>query len=161
GCLGVSRRRRKLHRDGPEVAICGTNSVSQVRRAAGAASMEPADEQESARILREAPELGRYVCRRCGTCSEGLMRTFELEGWFDRQMIDFQPHGAADGALRKVLAGWFSKTDAAREAFARIGLGEADLLADAETVSCPYDIDVPRKTRLACAKLTGAKPNLI
>jgi hypothetical protein len=146
---------------GAEVAICGTNSVEQVRQAAAAASMEPADQDEMARILHDAPELGRYVCRRCGRCTDRLMRAFELEGWYDRQMIDFYPHGAADNALRKVLARWFNKTDQAREAFAESAVNEDDLLADAVTVSCPYGIDVLRKARIASAKLTGGKANLV
>ncbi len=146
---------------GAEVAVCGTNSVEQVRQAAEAASQTPADADERERILRKAPELGRYVCRRCGACPEALMRVFELEGVFDRQMIDFYPHGAADNALRKVLAGWFNKTDAARERFAEMDVSVDDLVGSAAEIECPYGIDIPRKIAIATAKLSGGKPQRV
>jgi hypothetical protein len=41
------------------------------------------------------------------------------------------------------------------------GYDPGALLADAETVACPYKIDVPRKVRIATAKLTGQPVNRI
>jgi len=133
----------------------GANSPEQVRRAAGAAAGGPADEDRRRRILTGAPELGRYVCRRCGRCPGELMETFRLEGVHDRQMIDLLPHGAAEDALRKVLSRWFGKEARAREAFAAAGLDPEALTAAAAEVDCPYGIDVARKARIATAKLSG------
>jgi predicted aldo/keto reductase-like oxidoreductase len=65
---------------GPEVLICGTNSPEQVYEVAEAICQGPASEAERQAILRDAPELGQYVCRQCGDCSADLMRLFRLEG---------------------------------------------------------------------------------
>ncbi len=143
---------------GADVAVCGTNTVEQVRQVADAVRRGPADGARREAILRDAVELGRYVCRRCGRCPEPLTETFRLEGVFDRQMVDYLPHGPAESALRKVLSGWFGKRDAAREAFAELGAEAGELLAAAANVACPYGIDVARKCRLATAKLSGAAP---
>jgi len=150
-CLGV----------GAEVAVCGTNSAEQVRAVAAAACKPPADETDREAILRDAVELGRYVCRRCGRCPDALMEVFRLEGEFDRQMVDFLPHGAAEAALRKVLAHWFSHEDQARKAFADLGCDPDRLIAQAADLTCPHNIDIPRKIRLALAKLTNGRPDLI
>lgn len=139
---------------GAEVAICGTNGPEQVREVAQAVRKGPAGDAERERILRDAPELGRYVCRRCGQCTQGLVRLFELEGVFDRQMIDLLPHDAGEYHVRKNLAGWFNGAERAREAFKQMQRTEEDLLAEARDVRCPYGIDVPRKTRIAACKLT-------
>ena len=146
---------------GGEVMICGTNSPEQVYQAAAAICRGPATEEEREAILREAPELGRYVCRQCGECSEALMELFRLEGYVDRQMIDYLVHDPADYALRLRLSGWFSLADIARQRFSESN-GDVDaLLKEAETVDCPYEIDVARKTRLTLAKLRGEKPNTL
>jgi aryl-alcohol dehydrogenase-like predicted oxidoreductase len=146
---------------GADVAVCGANSIEQVRQAAAAAAKGPGDDALHEQILRDAPELGRYVCRRCGRCPAELMDLFRLEGVFDRQMIDFLPHGPAEAALRKVLSGWFGKKDEARDEHAAAGHDAEALVAAAEGVECPYGIDVARKARLATAKLTGGRPELI
>ena len=89
------------------------------------------------------------------------MKLFRLEGYVDRQMVDYLAHDPADYALRLRLAGWFSLADIARQRFSEEGWRPDALLKEAETVDCPYKIDVPRKTRLAMAKLRGEKPNLL
>ena len=141
-----------------EVVICGANAVEHVRQVAAAVASGPADAAECERILRDAPELGNYVCRRCGKCPAELMDAFRLEGVYDRQMVDYLPHDPADYALRQRLAKWFSGDKAA---VAEFTYDPAALIAAAEGVDCPYDIDVPRKARLACAKLTDQKPQVI
>ncbi len=146
---------------GADVIVCGTNSPRQVREVAAAVGRGPASDAEYRQFLRDAPALGRYVCRRCGACPDELAETFRLEGLLDRQMMDFLPHGPAELALRKTLSGWFGKADDARAAFAELGASPAALLAAAGEVACPYGIDVPRKTRLATAKLTGSPPELV
>jgi len=143
------------------VAVAGTNAPQQVAQVAAAVRQPPADEAERERILAEAPELGCYVCRRCGRCPEPLMDTFRLEGEHDRQMIDFLPHGPAEAALRKVLSRWFGHDAAAREAFAASGRQAGQLVAAGERVECPYGIDVARKARLATTKLTGGRVTLV
>lgn len=145
---------------GAEVLVSGMNSVRHVKEAVEAVCSGPADPAEMAAILTEAPELGNYVCRQCGKCGAELMELFRLEGFVDRQMLDYQEHDPPDYALRMRLAGWFHLADSAREILKSRNWSEADLLSEARGVGCPYRIDVPRKTRLAWAKLTG-DPNLV
>ncbi|MFO7900718.1 MAG: aldo/keto reductase [Planctomycetota bacterium] len=137
-----------------DVAVCGTNAVEHVVEVARAVRKGPADAAEREAILRDAPELGTYVCRRCGDCPPELTDTFRLEGECDRQMLDYRPHDPADYALRDRLSHWFSYSDAARAGFAGAGHDPEALLAAAARVDCPYGIDVVRKARLAIAKLT-------
>ena len=137
---------------GSEVLICGTNTVEHVYQVTEAICKGPASESEREAILRNAPELGQYVCRQCGDCSAELMDLFRLEGYVDRQMIDYLPHDPADYALRLRLSGWFELADIARQEFAANGDGDR-LLAEAKTITCPYDIDVARKAGLAIGKL--------
>ena len=146
---------------GAEVAVCGTNSVQQVQQVAAAVRSGPTDKQGMARILADAPELGRYVCRRCGKCSKELMELFRLEGMFDRQMMDCLPHNPADRALRKMLSHWFGQDAAAKREYLDAGYDTARLLAEARTVDCPYGIDVGRKAALTHAKLTGNPTQLL
>jgi hypothetical protein len=140
---------------GSEVLICGTNSPDHVYQVAAAIAQGPASPEERQATLRDAPELGRYVCRQCGVCSADLMRLFRLEGCVDRQMIDYLPHDPADYALRVRLSGWFEWAEIARQRFAEAGWDTDALLAEAASVTCPYGIDVPRKARLALSKLRG------
>ena len=64
---------------GAEVAVCGANSVEQVEQVAAAVRKGPADPQLQQAILRDAVDLGQYVCRQCGECPPDLMDTFRLE----------------------------------------------------------------------------------
>jgi hypothetical protein len=144
---------------GSEVLICGTNRPEHVYQAAEAICKGPASAEEREAILRNAPELGQYVCRQCGQCSEELMAVFRLEGYIDRQMIDYLPHDPADYALRVRLAGWFNWAEETRQWFAEAGLDTKALLTEAQTVTCPYGIDVARKARFALGKLQDTKIN--
>ena len=146
---------------GSEVLICGTNSPDHVYQAAAAICQGPASEEEREAILREAPELGQYVCRQCGVCSDDLMTLFRLEGYVDRQMIDYLPHDPADYALRVRLSGWFDLAEIARQRFAGEGWDVDELLSETKAVSCPYGIDVLRKARFALAKLRQEKANAL
>jgi len=146
---------------GCDVAVCGTNTVEHVRELAAAVLNEPAGDHERLTIQAEAPELGRYVCRQCGRCPDALEETFRLEGVFDRQMIDFLPHDPAEAALRKVLSHWYQHEEEARAAFKALGAEPADLIAAAADVTCPSGIDTVRKARIATAKLTGLRPELL
>jgi predicted aldo/keto reductase-like oxidoreductase len=146
---------------GPEVLICGMNSPAHVHEAAKAVLRGPARKEEREAILRDAPELGRYVCRQCGACSDDLMRLFRLEGYIDRQMIDYLPHDPADYALRRRLSRWFTLADMARQRFSEEDFRIDDLLAEAERVDCPFNIDVPRKLKLTLAKLREENIDLV
>ncbi|TFG67039.1 MAG: hypothetical protein E4H27_09505, partial [Anaerolineales bacterium] len=146
---------------GSEVLICGMNSVQHVLQAAEALTKGPASMEERAAILREAPELGHYVCRQCGVCSPDLMELFRLEGYMDRQMVDYLPHDPANYALRLRLSGWFDLGESARQRFAQAGWDTGLVYAEAAGVQCPYAIDVARKTKLALAKIQGEKLNVL
>ncbi len=146
---------------GSDLLVCGMNTVEHVDQAAEAVCAGPATEAERAGILRSAVELGSYVCRQCGECPASLMRLFRLEGYLDRQMIDYLEHDPANYALRLRLAGWFALADYAKAQFSDAGLDADALLAESESVECPYGIDVRRKTRLAFTKLAGDDPNRV
>ena len=146
---------------GAEVAVCGTNTAQHVRQVAAAVRKGPADGALRETILRDAVDLGQYVCRQCGACTHELMDTFRLEGVFDRQMIDYLPHDPADYALRVRLAHWFGGRERATNAFAAASYEPEALTTIATGVDCPYGIDVARKARIATCKLTDQPVNLL
>jgi predicted aldo/keto reductase-like oxidoreductase len=145
---------------GAEMLVSGTKSPDQVRQAAAAICKGPLSTEEQEAALRDAPELGRYVCRQCGVCSADLMDIFRLEGYIDRQMLDYLPHNPAEYSLRVFLAPWFTMADVGRQRFAERTWDVDGLAAEAEAVDCPYEIDVGRKLRLAMAKLQDKRPEL-
>ncbi len=147
--------------NGSEVLICGMNRVEHVREAAEALAKGPLDSEERQAVLRDAPELGAYVCRQCGACSEPLMGLFRLEGYVDRQMIDYLPHDPADYALRLRLAHWFDLAEIARQRFAESGWDPNALEREAETTTCQYGIDVRRKVALVLGKLRSEQVSLL
>jgi uncharacterized protein len=146
---------------GPDLVVCGTNAVEHVQQVAAAVRKGPANAAEQKAILRDAVDLGQYVCRQCGGCSEALMDVFRLEGLYDRQMIDQMAHDPANYALRVRLAHWFAGRERATELFSVAGYKREALLAAAEGVECPYNIDVARKVKIATAKLTGEPVNRV
>jgi aryl-alcohol dehydrogenase-like predicted oxidoreductase len=146
---------------GADSLVCGMNSVDHVDQAAAALARGPFSEAERAETLREAVELGNYVCRQCGECPASLMHLFRLEGWYDRQMVDYLPKDPATYALGVRLGPWFQMQDLAREEYAKAAWRADDLDAAAGRVTCPYGIDVPRKVRLVTAKLSGGDPNSV
>jgi len=112
--------------------------------------------------LRDAPELGDYVCRQCEECpvcgeATTLKRVFELEGKIDRQMNDRRPPpDAGQYALQERLKDWFGAEDLARDTYAELGepaLGLIENLA----APCPYGIDVGRRLRISHAKLSRSE----
>jgi uncharacterized protein len=147
--------------NGAEVLICGMNRVEHVQEAAAALAKGPLDAEEREALLRDAPELGAYVCRQCGICSEPLRGLFRLEGYVDRQMIDYLPHDPADYALRLRLAHWFDLAEIGRQRFVEARWNPEALAQEAQTVSCPYGVDVGRKVALALGKLRGEQINLL
>jgi uncharacterized protein len=146
---------------GGDVLICGTNSPAHVREVADAVCAGPFDEAEREETLKNAVELGSYVCRQCGKCSDEIENVFRLEGFFDRQMVDYLEHDPANYALRLRLSGWFSLEKHARKFFEEMDADESRLFAEAADVKCPYDINIPRKLKIALAKLKHEDPNLV
>lgn len=143
-----------------DVLACGFNSMEMLEADLEAVCQweRPTAERLTA-ILRDAPELGDYVCRQCGKCAMpdmDLADVFELEGKFDQQMFDGRPTAAPDYALRQRLRYWFNNQARAIELYkpyvARV---QALLQAGTPLPPCPYGIDLRHKLKLAHAKLTS------
>jgi aryl-alcohol dehydrogenase-like predicted oxidoreductase len=123
---------------------------------------QPMSEEEKEALYREAPELGRYVCRQCGKCraSDGFApwEVFAVEGLYDRQMTDFQVPDPGQYALQERLKHWFLQTEWAQEEYRRLDR-KVDPEADYSALNllCPYAIDVDRKLKAAHAKLSGGE----
>ena len=145
-------------RNNPGCVVSGFNSVEMLRADAAAICRGALDDDETAKLLQNAPELGDYVCRQCPKCSvsEGdlLKGLFELEGKFDRQMDDLRPVNAGTYALRQRLSKWFGNAEHAQDAF----LNSNFLDINKENFSpCLYGINIPRKIKIASAKLSNGK----
>ena len=143
-----------------DVLACGFNSLEMLQADIDAVcSWKRPSEEELAAILRDVPELGDYMCRQCGQCAlptVDLPKVFELEGKFDQQMFDGRPTSAPDYALRQRLCFWFGNQQRAIDLYKPLAdKVKAILESDAPLPQCPYGIDLPRKLRLAHAKLTG------
>ena len=146
---------------GSDALVCGMNSVEHVDQAVAAIARGPLSGEEREEVRRTAVELGQYVCRQCDACPASLKHLFRLEGWYDRQMVDYLPHDPANYALAVRLAHWFQMEDLARAAYREAPWKDDDLEGAARAVECPYGIDVERKVRLATAKLAGRDPDKI
>lgn len=146
---------------GADIAVCGANNPDYIRQVASAVRQGPADEAAHQACLRESVDLGKYCCRGCGGCTPELMDLFRIEGVFDRQMDDFLPHDPATYALHLRLSRWFQLSQAAIDEYAAAGYDADVLLAKAGGAHCPYGIDLPRKVRIATAKLTGGSPHRV
>lgn len=153
---------------GAHCLVSGFNSVDMLETDIEACAQGPADHETIARILATAPELGTYVCRQCPDCSVfpepaslSLKRLFELEGKVDRQMDSRLPADAGQYALRERLKGWFGTAGRARELYATADIDLGELLSR-QRAPCHYGLDVPRKARIAHAKLAdpGSVPLL-
>lgn len=143
----------------PECLVSGFNSVEMLHADAEAVCRGALDDTQNAELMKNARELGNYVCRQCRECSVmrgSLIKTlFELEGKFDRQMDDLQPVDAGTYALRQRLGKWFNNAEWARGEFAQ---NQDFLDIDSKKISpCRYGIDIPRKIKIVQAKLNGGK----
>lgn len=117
------------------------------------------DATETERIYRDAPELGRYVCRLCGGCAKNgfdPQEVFLLEGLYDRQMDDKTWEDTAQYALRERLKHWFHQSEEARTEYGRLAR-KVDPAADYSHLNelCPYGIDIDRKLKIAHSKLSA------
>lgn len=134
----------------------------------------PMGKDEMERLFFEAEELGNYVCRQCDEClpcPEGINipEIFKYEGWYDRQMRDYEPHPTEEYIMREHLAFWFNGTDDPkdeRKTFLYLDRPikayrslEKNYLSCTNcgicTERCPYDIDVVKKLKIVHKKLSG------
>jgi len=165
GYLHRSPRRalRYALAQGCDCLVAGFNSLGQLEvDLAACCDSTPFTQQELADCLREAPELGDYVCRQCEDCpvceDAGMLKcVFELEGKFDRQMDDRRPPvSAAEYALRERLKGWFGAQGKAQDAYAELG-EPGPRLTETLCAPCSYGLDAVRKLRIAHAKLSRSE----
>jgi predicted aldo/keto reductase-like oxidoreductase len=118
----------------------------------------PAD--ELMRLQTESPELGNYVCRQCGKCVDicpegvNIPEVFRLEGVFDRQMRTGEVDDFGDYIMKEQLRFWFQGDEKARREYSALPV-KADACVDCGVCAtvCPYEIDIPRKLRIADYKL--------
>lgn len=123
----------------------------------------PMTEDEMQGLFKNAPELGNYVCRQCGSCvpcpnNIDIPGIFKLEGLYDRQMRDGIIRDVAQFALRDRLRFWFGGQEAAKAQYSSLDI-KADNCTECGLCSakCPYDIDISRKLKIADYKLSGKK----
>jgi predicted aldo/keto reductase-like oxidoreductase len=120
----------------------------------------PMTDQEKEILYRDAPELGRWVCRQCYKCMPNsrnvpIPQTFQLEGMYDRQMDDFGITGHNEEPLGAKLAFWFGLQRVARARYRELKANPEDFEAMAEVEPrCPYGLPIARKLKIAHAKLT-------
>jgi aryl-alcohol dehydrogenase-like predicted oxidoreductase len=125
-----------------------------------AENFSPMTEEEREELYRNAPELGRYVCRQCEKCrdADGFTpyEVFLLEGLFDRQMNDYTVPDPQEYALREQLKHWFDQMDWAREEYVKLET-KVDPERDYSSLNllCSYGIDLDRKLKIAHSKLAG------
>ncbi len=120
----------------------------------------PLSAEELMRLQTESPELGNYVCRQCGkcidVCPEGvdIPEVFRLEGVFDRQMRTGAVDDFGDYILKEQLRFWFQGNDKAIKEYGELAV-KADACVDCDACAtvCPYEIDIPRKLKIADYKL--------
>ena len=147
---------------GVAMIVAGANSREMLEEDISlAGEFLPMTGAEVSALLRDAEELGDYVCRQCEecpVCSRVPVRdVFRLEGYYDRQMRDGRPRTPPEFALRDRLRFWFQNREMARAAYARLGVDASTACDNCAGVcgTCPYGVDVKFKLRYAHYKLTG------
>ncbi|PNR97203.1 aldo/keto reductase [Petrotoga sp. 9PWA.NaAc.5.4] len=143
-----------------DVMVVGANSEDILLKDIKIAkNFKPMLKKSIDNLYFKAPELGTYVCRQCGKClpcpeNIDIMKIFEYEGWYDRQMRDYEPHEAPDYALRERLAFWFGNQDEAIKAYSTLNKTFKDCTKCGLCEErCPYDIKIIDKLRLVDFKL--------
>ena len=119
-------------------------------------------QKEMKEISVMAPELGRYVCRRCGACRDicpqgiDFEEIFRLEGLYDRQMRTGMIDDTGDFALRDRLRFWYGGHERARKEYSKLTVkGDACTNCGECSRICLYGIDIERKVSIADYKLAG------
>lgn len=144
------------------VVVAGINSQAMLDSdLAFLRDFKPMAEDEKETLYREAPELGRYVCRQCMACLPcpekiDIPLVCKLEGYYDRQMRDGDVRDPAEFALRDRLRFWFGNTARARSDYAALEV-KADQCTTCGLCNerCPYGIDVMNKMHIADYKLAA------
>ena len=158
-----------------DTMVVGANSMALLKKDIEILnSFKPMSRDEMEQLFTEAEELGNYVCRGCNKClpcPEGIdiPKIFEYEGWYDRQMRNYQPHSTGEYIMREHLAFWFNGTDDPQDenrSFLYVDRPinaykalDKNYLACTNcgicTQRCPYDIDVVGKLKIVHKKLSG------
>ena len=145
----------------PDGIVSGFNSLEMLELDVGIIQRLHDCPPDPAIILRDAVELGTYVCRQCEPCSVlpgssgvALKRIFELEGKVDRQMDDLRVSDTGQYALRERLKGWFGTATRARELYRNLPTKAPDL-AEKPFAPCRYGLTVTRKLTVAHEKLVS------
>lgn len=146
------------------VVVAGINTREMLQKDLEFANnFTPMSMEEEQELLKNAVELGDYVCRQCGKCEpcpEGVPITeiFKYEGYFDRQMRDGKVRDAAEFALRDRLRFWFGNKNMAMEKYAALDI-KGDKCTECKLCmsKCPYNIDIIQKLHIADYKLGGKK----
>jgi predicted aldo/keto reductase-like oxidoreductase len=139
--------------------VLGINSLSYLEQDLEIAErFSPMAEEEMTQLYESAPELGTYVCRLCGRCSNGTGLNppdiFLLEGLYDRQMDSCAVVDPPQFALQERLKHWFDQTSWAQTEYQEMKQ-KVDPNRDYSALNklCPYGIDIDRKLKIAHAKL--------
>jgi uncharacterized protein len=143
------------------VMPAGMNTLAMVEQdLMYAETFAPLTPDEREHLFRTGPELGTYVCRQCQRClpcpkNIDIVRIFEYEGWYDRQMWDGVVRDPGDYALRQRLRCWFQNECRAQAAYAELPVNATACNACGECEPrCPYHVPIVAKLQLAHSKLT-------
>ncbi|MBN2221930.1 MAG: aldo/keto reductase, partial [Vallitaleaceae bacterium] len=122
---------------------------------------KPMSPEEIESWMKEAPELGNYVCRQCAacTCPEGIdiQKIFLLEAMFDRQMGDGNVSDPGIYALKERLKHWFGTSKRSMEEYAQLDKTGKDCTSCGACLpQCPYEIDIIAKLKNVDYKLDSA-----
>ncbi len=145
------------------IVVTGMNSEEMLKMDLSyAEDFVQLSDKEMKEISVMAPELGRYVCRRCGACTgkcpQGIdfEEVFRLEGLYDRQMRTGEVTDTADFALRDRLRFWFGSRERAEAEYSNLSVdGSACTNCGDCAGLCLYGINIEEKVALADYKLAG------
>lgn len=124
-------------------------------------SFTPMSEEEKEALFREAPELSNYACRLCDKClpcpeNINIPGIFNLEGYYDRQMLYGKIKDPADYALRDRLRFWLQNDSLARQRYEGMEVKATACTKCGECEPrCPYNIPIIEKLEIADYKLGG------
>ncbi len=142
------------------IVVTGMNTEAMLDKdMALAEGFEMMTSKEIDTLMKDAPELGDYVCRQCNKCMPceygvDITENFRLEGIFDRQMTNGEVEDSAKYALSERLKHWFRTQDMAKEGYKELVGKASDCTECGECLSkCPYNIDIIKKLKNVDYKL--------